>query len=192
MECSVLFDIKSGLAHHSWSWDHMPKHLGNRRHSSLAGKSYSTYLLLPQGSNALAPGYIVMDMLWLDMNNYCYYDNLKWPTMFRNRFNIEASYQDCEVVRKVCEAVCTRSARLAAAGVVALAKINKLSGCTVAVSCSLYRQHPKFKERYCNYYWYSNSAPTKSSYIIAIIYNMVVGFKICGLAIYMHIFIMCL
>ena len=71
--------------------------------------------------------------------------------MFRNRFGIEASYQDCEVVRRVCEAVTTRAARLAAAGVVALAKkINKIDGCTVAISGSLYKQHPKFKERYYN------------------------------------------
>ena len=71
--------------------------------------------------------------------------------MFRNRFHIEASYKDCEVVRRVCEVVSTRAARLAAAGIVALAKkINEISGCTVAVSGSLYKQHPKFKERYYN------------------------------------------
>ena len=69
--------------------------------------------------------------------------------MFRSRFDIEVSYQDCEVVRRVCEAVSTRAARLAAAGVVALAKkIKRINGCTVAVDGFLYRQYPTFADRY--------------------------------------------
>ena len=49
----------------------------------------------------------------------------------------------------MCEAVSTRAARLAASGVVALAKkINKIGGCSVAVDGSLYKLHPKFPERY--------------------------------------------
>ena len=60
-----------------------------------------------------------------------------------------ASDQDCKVIRRVCEAVSTRAARLAAAGIVALVKkINKIDGCTVAVDGSLYRRYPKFPERY--------------------------------------------
>lgn len=64
-------------------------------------------------------------------------------------FSLEASDQDCEVVRRVCEAVSTRAARLAASGIVALVKkINKLDGCSVAVDGSLYKLHPKFPDRY--------------------------------------------
>ena len=52
-------------------------------------------------------------------------------------------------MRRVCEAVSTRAARLAASGIVALVKkINKLDGCSVAVDGSLYKLHPKFPERY--------------------------------------------
>ena len=55
---------------------------------------------------------------------------------------------DCEVVQKVCGAVSTRAARLAATGVVALvSKIGKIDSCTVAVDGSLYKKHPLFKDR---------------------------------------------
>ena len=69
----------------------------------------------------------------------------------KTRFHIEASDQDCEVVRRVCEAVSTRAAQLAAVGIIALAKkINKIDGCTVAVDGSLYEKRPLFPERYCS------------------------------------------
>ena len=62
---------------------------------------------------------------------------------------MDISDADCECVRQVCEAVSTRAARLAGAGVVALVtKIGKLSSCTVAVDGSLYKKHPKFSQRY--------------------------------------------
>ena len=71
--------------------------------------------------------------------------------MFKNHFNIKASEQDCEVIRRVCEAVSTRAARLAAAGIVALVKkIDKIDGCTVAVDGGLYKQH-MFSQRYSSY-----------------------------------------
>ena len=68
--------------------------------------------------------------------------------LLRDDFSIEASEEDCKTVRRVCEAVSTRAARMAAAGVVALVKkIDKLDGCTVAVDGSLYKKHPKFPHR---------------------------------------------
>ena len=68
--------------------------------------------------------------------------------LLKDTFAIEASTEDCEVVRRVCEAVSTRAARLAATGVVTLVKkIDKLGGCTVAVDGTLYKEHPKFAER---------------------------------------------
>ena len=61
---------------------------------------------------------------------------------------MKVSLSDCEIVRRVCEAVSTRAARLAGAGIVALVeKIGKISSCTVAVDGSLYEKHPKFSER---------------------------------------------
>ena len=68
--------------------------------------------------------------------------------LLRKDFSIEASEEDCETVKRVCEAVSTRAARMAAAGIVALVKkIDKLDGCTVAVDGSLYKKHPKFPHR---------------------------------------------
>jgi hexokinase len=74
--------------------------------------------------------------------------------LFKTRFDIEASDQDCEVIRRVCVAVSTRAARLAAAGIVALVKkIKKTDGCTVAVDGSLYKRDP-FPERYTSFVYY--------------------------------------
>ena len=69
--------------------------------------------------------------------------------LLKHRFKMEASNKDCVVIQRVCEAVSTRAARLAAAGIVALVKkINKMAdGCTVAVDSSLYTQNPQFPER---------------------------------------------
>ena len=72
----------------------------------------------------------------------------KCKKIFKDEFSIDASDADCETVRRVCEAVSTRAARLAAAGVVALVrKINKLDNCSVAVDGSLYKYHPKFSTK---------------------------------------------
>ena len=69
--------------------------------------------------------------------------------MLLEKFSLEASDSDCEVVRRVCEAVSTRAAQLAATGVVTLVKkIGKLSGCTVAIDGTLYKEYPKFDERF--------------------------------------------
>ena len=68
--------------------------------------------------------------------------------LLKKNFSIEASEENCNTVKRVCEAVSTRAARMAAAGIVALVKkINKLGGCTVAVDGSLYKKHPKFSDR---------------------------------------------
>ncbi|XP_065187084.1 hexokinase-1-like [Sycon ciliatum] len=59
-----------------------------------------------------------------------------------------ASDDDCRAVRRVCEAVSTRAAHLAAAGVSTIVeKIDKTRKCSVAVDGSLYKKHPKFAAR---------------------------------------------
>lgn len=68
--------------------------------------------------------------------------------LLKEEFSLEASPEDCEAVRRICEAVSTRAARLAAAGIVALVrKINKIYGCSVAVDGSLYKKHPTFAKK---------------------------------------------
>ena len=60
----------------------------------------------------------------------------------------DVSDGDCNVVRQVCEAVSTRAAHLAAAGVATIVeKINKTANCSVAVDGSLYKKHPQFAKR---------------------------------------------
>ncbi len=81
---------------------------------------------------------------------YCFI--LSDPTcckkILKEDFSIEASDEECTIVKRVCEAVSTRAARLAAAGIVALVKkIDKLNGCTVAVDGSLYKKHPTFRHK---------------------------------------------
>ena len=77
-----------------------------------------------------------------------YSDCKECQRILKEEFGIKASDADCEVVRRVCEAVSTRAARLAATGIVALVrKINKLGKCTVAVDGTPYKEHPTFREK---------------------------------------------
>ncbi|KAI8809664.1 hexokinase-domain-containing protein [Cladochytrium replicatum] len=64
-------------------------------------------------------------------------------------FQIPAtSTRDRRIVKRVCELVGIRSARLAAAGVAAVVtKINRLDGCTVAIDGSLFEQYPHYANR---------------------------------------------
>ena len=57
-------------------------------------------------------------------------------------------------MRRVCEAITTRAARLAAMGIVTiLRKIGKLDKCTVAIDGTLYEKHPHFRERFAVKYF---------------------------------------
>jgi hexokinase len=68
--------------------------------------------------------------------------------IMKEDFSIDMSDSDCEAVKRICTAVSTRAARLAAAGIVALVrKINKVDGCSVAVDGSLYKKHPHFAKK---------------------------------------------
>ena len=72
----------------------------------------------------------------------------KCKTLFKDHFDIKASDKDCEVIRRVCDAVSTRAARLTAAGIVAIVKkIKRTDGCTVAVDGSLYKRD-RFPDKY--------------------------------------------
>ena len=66
----------------------------------------------------------------------------------KTEFSMDISDEDCVAMRRICEAVSTRAARLAGSGIVALVKkINKLDGCSVAVDGSLYKKHPTFAKK---------------------------------------------
>jgi hexokinase len=112
------------------------------------------FLVLP---SLLYPSilFIILVILYIDtFPDWIIRDIGECKKLFKKRFDIKASDQDCEVIRRVCVAVSTRAARLAAAGVVALVKkIGKTDTCTVAVDGCLYKRGP-FPERYnvCNSY----------------------------------------
>ena len=75
-------------------------------------------------------------------------DTNECKRILKEDFDINASDTDCEAVKRMCEAVSTRAARLAGTGIVALVrKIKKLEKCTVAVDGSLYKLHPMFRGR---------------------------------------------
>ncbi|KAI8808970.1 hexokinase-domain-containing protein [Cladochytrium replicatum] len=58
------------------------------------------------------------------------------------------SMDDRIVVKRICELVGTRSARLAAAGISAIvSKINRFHGCTVAIDGSLFEAYPHYGNR---------------------------------------------
>jgi hexokinase len=61
-------------------------------------------------------------------------------------FHIPATtLADRRIVKRVCELIGTRSARLAAAGIVSIVtKINKLDDCTVAIDGSLFEHYPHY------------------------------------------------
>lgn len=56
--------------------------------------------------------------------------------------------QDRRLLRKVCEMVSTRAARLAAAGVAAVVvKMGRVERCAVAVDGSVFQHYPNFESR---------------------------------------------
>jgi len=53
-----------------------------------------------------------------------------------------------QVVKRVCELVGVRAARLSAVGVAGVvAKMGRLSGCTIAVDGSVFQHYPHFENR---------------------------------------------
>ncbi len=60
----------------------------------------------------------------------------------------QTTVEDRRIVKRVCELIGTRAARLSAAGVAALVtKINRLDGCTVAIDGSVFEHYPHFGNR---------------------------------------------
>eukprot|EP00999_Lentomonas_sp_LEN2_P001936 NODE_308_length_1672_cov_86.117799_g276_i0.p1 GENE.NODE_308_length_1672_cov_86.117799_g276_i0~~NODE_308_length_1672_cov_86.117799_g276_i0.p1 ORF type:complete len:493 (-),score=90.39 NODE_308_length_1672_cov_86.117799_g276_i0:53-1531(-) len=59
-----------------------------------------------------------------------------------------SSLQDRQIVKRVCELVGLRAARLTAIGIAAIvSKIGRLDGCTVAMDGSVYEHYPHFANR---------------------------------------------
>jgi hexokinase len=61
---------------------------------------------------------------------------------------LEASQEDLEIVKFVCQLIGTRAARLSAAGVAALTmQINPTSKLVVAIDGSVFEHYPNFRAR---------------------------------------------
>ncbi len=69
--------------------------------------------------------------------------------LLEDMFSIsDTTLQDRQIVKRVCELVGIRSARLSAAAVAAvISKMNRLNGCTVAIDGSVFEHYPHFKNR---------------------------------------------
>jgi hexokinase len=60
----------------------------------------------------------------------------------------DSTLQDRRIVKRVCELVGIRAARLSAAAVAGVVmKMNRLNGCTVAIDGSVFEHYPHFKNR---------------------------------------------
>ncbi len=93
--------------------------------------------------------HVCVDLLTKQLDRYhTHSDDAECQRIFKEDFSMDISDADCDAVRKVCAAVSTRAARLAATGIVTIVKkIGKLSSCTVAVDGSLYKLHPTFSTK---------------------------------------------
>jgi hexokinase len=59
-----------------------------------------------------------------------------------------STFKDRILLKRICELVGLRAARLSAAGIAAIVtKINRLDGCTVAIDGSLFEKYPHFGNR---------------------------------------------
>lgn len=68
--------------------------------------------------------------------------------LLRQKYEIESSFVDRQVVKYVCQLIGMRAAQLAAAGIATLVrKIDQLDDSTVAVDGSLYAHYPGFEGR---------------------------------------------
>ncbi|KAJ3019810.1 hexokinase A [Thoreauomyces humboldtii] len=70
-------------------------------------------------------------------------------SIFEDLFSVtKTSLADRRLVKRICELVGTRAARLAAVGVASVVtKMNKLGGCTVAIDGSVFEHYPHFPAR---------------------------------------------
>jgi hexokinase len=78
----------------------------------------------------------------------CFYIS-NTTALLRDIFLIKSSsHADRILLKRICELIGLRAARLSAAGIAAIVtKINRLDGCTVAIDGSLFEHYPHFGNR---------------------------------------------
>lgn len=68
--------------------------------------------------------------------------------LLEDLFGIQTTLVDRRLIKRICELVGMRAARLSAAAVAGvLSKMNRLNGCTVAIDGSVFEHYPHFKNR---------------------------------------------
>ncbi len=69
--------------------------------------------------------------------------------IFTDIFRVsETTLEERQLIKRVCELVGIRAARLSAAGIAAVVtKMNRLDGCTVAIDGSVFEHYPHFANR---------------------------------------------
>ncbi|KAK9455819.1 hexokinase-domain-containing protein [Dipodascopsis uninucleata] len=66
---------------------------------------------------------------------------------FLNRFNLPTTEPERKLIRRLTELIGTRSARLSACGVAAIAKKSNIDACHVGADGSVFNKYPHFQER---------------------------------------------
>ena len=67
--------------------------------------------------------------------------------MLQKKYDIDATFPEVQLVRRLAELIGTRSARLSAAGVAAICKKKGITKCHVGADGSVYAKYPHFRER---------------------------------------------
>lgn len=67
--------------------------------------------------------------------------------LFKNKLNLVCTGPELELSRRLAELIGTRSARLSACGVAAIAKKNNYETCHVGADGSVFNKYPHFKAR---------------------------------------------
>ncbi|KAL5614377.1 uncharacterized protein BROUX77_000214 [Berkeleyomyces rouxiae] len=76
------------------------------------------------------------------------YENLQEThDLFQSKLNIKCDKHELELIRRACELIGTRSARLSACGVAAISKKMGYKTCHVGADGSVFNKYPHFKER---------------------------------------------
>ena len=67
--------------------------------------------------------------------------------LFQNKLSITANHSELELIRRLAELIGTRSARLSACGVAAIATKKGYETCHVGADGSVFNKYPHFKAR---------------------------------------------
>lgn len=85
------------------------------------------------------------------MTNLCGRDPLESLSetlaLFQDKLNISPNHAELKLIRRTCELIGTRAARLSACGVAAISRKKNYQSCHVGADGSVFNKYPHFKAR---------------------------------------------